>query len=69
MDLVMPKVRGEEALKRIRDEDKETPIVMLSSVSDEKMIESCKSLGIAGYIIKPLTAETGPDELKKYLYE
>lgn len=69
MDLVMPKVRGDEALKRMRDKDKETPIVMLSSVSDEEIIENCNRLGLAGYIVKPLTATTGPDELKKYLYE
>lgn len=69
MDLVMPKVRGDEALKRIRDTDQETPIVMLSSVSDEEVIENCNRLGSAGYIVKPLTATTGPDELKKYLYE
>ena len=69
MDLVMPKARGDEALKRIRNTDKETPIVILSSVSDENVIEDCKKLGLTGYIIKPLTSSTGPDELKKYLYE
>jgi len=68
MDLVMPKARGDEALKRIRNTDKETPIIILSSVSDTNVIEDCKKLGLTGYIIKPLTSSTGPDELKKYLY-
>lgn len=69
MDLVMPKARGDEALKRIRDKDKNTPIIMLSSVSDKGVIEDCKKIGLTGYIVKPLTSETGPDALKKYLYE
>lgn len=69
MDLVMPKTSGDEALKRIRDTDKDTPVIMLSSVSDKDVIEDCTKLGLTGYIIKPLTPSTGPDELKKYLFE
>ena len=67
MDVVMPELNGNEALRKMRDTDKTTPIVMLSSVSDKKTIGECESLGIEGYIIKPLTAKTGPETLKPFL--
>lgn len=67
MDIVMPEMNGNEALRKIREQDQTTPIVMLSSVADESVINECEALGIKGYIIKPLTMETGPDTLRKFL--
>jgi CheY-like chemotaxis protein len=67
MDVVMPEMNGNEALKEIRLEDNITPIIMLSSVADDGVIEECKALGIEGYIIKPLTMESGPETLNRYL--
>lgn len=67
MDVVMPEVTGDEALKQIRSKDSATPIVMLSSVSDDNVIDECRKLGIAGYVVKPLTKEMGPEMLKEYL--
>ncbi|MFO8049017.1 MAG: response regulator [Desulfosudaceae bacterium] len=67
MDYVMPQASGYEALKEIRQTDKEVPVVMCTSVSDQNIINECRALGISGYIIKPLTAEDGPVKLKKLL--
>ena len=67
MDIVMPNLNGNEALKHIREADKKTPIVMLTSVSDEKLIKECEALGIKGYILKPLTREYGPGTLSQML--
>lgn len=67
MDIVMPNLNGNEALKHIREADKKTPIVMLTSVSDEKLIQECEALGIKGYILKPLTREYGPGTLSQML--
>lgn len=67
MDVVMPEMNGNEALKHIRENSSQTPIVMLTSVADNYVIEECKSLGIDGYIIKPLTKETGPEILARFL--
>lgn len=60
MDIVMPNLNGNEALRQIREADKKVPIVMLTSVSDENLIKECEALGIVGYLLKPLTRETGP---------
>lgn len=67
MDIVMPNITGNEALRHIRGHDKTTPIVMLTSVSDEALIKECESLGITGYLLKPLTRDTGPQALASML--
>jgi CheY-like chemotaxis protein len=60
LDIVMPKMTGAEALKEIRKTDKKTPIVMLTSVAEENMIESCRHEGILDYAIKPINKDIGP---------
>ena len=67
MDIVMPNLQGNEALKIIRETDKDVPIVMLTSVNDEKIMGECTEVGIKGYILKPLTRETGPEILAEML--
>lgn len=67
MDVVMPNITGDDALKIIRESDKKTPIVMLSSVAEKGVMESCEKLGILGYILKPLTVQTGPQVLSEML--
>ena len=67
MDVVMPEMTGDVALEKMRETDKKTPIVMLSSVNDSTIIDKCNKLGTAGYILKPLTAEDGPNTIKKFL--
>lgn len=67
LDVVMPELSGNEALKQIRAMNKDAQIVMLSSVADNEIIDECKALGISGYIIKPLTTETGAATLGKFL--
>ena len=67
MDVVMPNITGDEALKIIREGDKLTPIVMLSSVAEKGVMESCEKQGILGYILKPLTMQTGSKVLTEIL--
>lgn len=67
MDMVMPEMNGIEALRMIRAKSLETPIVMLTSVADDEVVKECESLGIEGYVIKPLTRETGPEVLGRFL--
>lgn len=67
MDIVMPEMNGNEALRSIRESDKKVPIVMLTSVSDENLMKECEALGIRGYILKPLTRDHGAETLAKLL--
>lgn len=57
MDLVMPEVGGLEALKAIREIDKKSYVVMLSSAGTAgKLVEALKA-GAADFIQKPYTSE------------
>lgn len=67
MDIIMNQMNGNEALKHIRDADKTVPIVMLTSVADDDIMRECTQLGIGGYILKPLTQDTGPETLARVL--
>jgi len=67
MDIVMPEMTGNQALVEMRKTDKNTPIVMLTSVADETMVQECSDAGILGYILKPLNTDNGPDMLSSML--
>ena len=56
LDLLLPKVKGIEVLKRIREYPEEsvasTPVVVLSNLSDTEDIEKAKEFGCDAYLIK-----------------
>ncbi|KAA3626423.1 MAG: response regulator [Proteobacteria bacterium] len=67
MDIVMNKMNGDDALAKIRETNKEVPIVMLTSVTDSAVIDKCTALGIQGFVLKPLNADTASDVLSHCL--
>lgn len=67
MDVVMKRVNGDEALARIRRDHPSLPIVMLSSVTDAKLVANCEQIGISGFIFKPLHNKDAHEKLQEYL--
>lgn len=63
MDIVMGNMNGDDALEKIRETNKDIPIVMLTSITDSAVIDKCTSLGIQGFVLKPLNASTASDIL------
>jgi DNA-binding NarL/FixJ family response regulator len=59
MDLQMPEVDGIEATRRIRDQNPEAQIVVLTSFSDRDRILDALDAGAIGYLLK----DAEPDEL------
>jgi DNA-binding NtrC family response regulator len=58
LDIKMPRVDGVEVLKFIKDHYLETPVIMLTGVSDLKLAVECMQIGAYSYITKPYsTAE------------
>jgi two-component system, NarL family, response regulator LiaR len=54
MDVVMPKLDGIEAVRRIRDESPATRVLILTSfLDDEKVVPAVKA-GAAGYLLKDI---------------
>lgn len=55
LDIMMPGIDGYEVLKRIRSEPvlHDTPVIMVTALSDEPSIKRCLALGATDYVGKP----------------
>lgn len=58
LDLVMPKVDGKAALKRILELDPDARVVVLSSLGAQNDIEQCLKIGARSYLQKPIDRDT-----------
>jgi two-component system response regulator VicR len=54
LDIRMPQMNGDEALKKIRAADwgKKIPVLVLTNLGEEEAPEGLKALGIHSYIVK-----------------
>jgi len=58
LDIKMPGMDGIEVLKKIKEIDKQIPVVvMITAVKDEDIARKCMDLGAYDYITKPLSLE------------
>jgi PAS domain S-box-containing protein len=64
-DINMPQMDGLEMSKRIREMDKDVPILVLSAHNESSFFIDGIKLGIDGYILKPLNIEQLVNELYK----
>ena len=67
LDINMPKMDGEEVLRRIKsDKDlKEIPVMMLTTTDDPREVEACYKLGCSIYITKPIDFSKFTETLKR----
>lgn len=58
LDVLMPVLDGYQALASLRQDPAcaEVPVIMLTAVAGEDLVEECAPLGVAGYLVKPFTA-------------
>ena len=57
LDINMPILDGIETLKRIRKINKETVVIMCSSLGDQENIINAISLGAKDFVVKPFRKE------------
>lgn len=71
MDVVMPRLNGFEACKRMRLEErlKHTPIILLTTRSEEEYVEAGFQSGCNDYITKPINSFELVTLLRGYLGE
>jgi two-component system cell cycle response regulator DivK len=69
MDIRMPDLSGNEALKQLRDDARTTelPIVALTSSTMHGDEERFLTLGFDGYLPKPISVREFPDQVRSYL--
>lgn len=65
MDLIMDRMDGVEALKKIRKKDENARIIVASAVGQETIVSRCMELGCKGYIVKPIDEKKLISEIKK----
>ncbi|SMM97684.1 Nitrate/nitrite response regulator protein [uncultured Candidatus Thioglobus sp.] len=65
LDLRMPSMSGIEVLKALKENNQQTPIVMLTTSTEENDLRDCLKHGAQGYLLKDME----PDELVDALNE
>lgn len=70
LDIMMPKMDGLQVLKKLKEDQKiagnNTPIVVLSALDHENVIQEALKLGAKDYLIK---SNFSPDEILKKIEE
>ena len=67
LDIVMPKMDGVTALKRVMACDSEARVVMISAVDQREKLAECIACGAIDFIVKPFDAERLRKFFDKYL--
>jgi CheY-like chemotaxis protein len=59
LDLLMPGKGGIEVLTRIRggSANRKTPVIIVSVLADPQTRMVCQSMGVSGYLVKPIDRE------------
>ena len=67
LDIIMPKMDGVTALKRVMASDSEARVVMISAVDQREKLTECIDSGAIDFIVKPFDAERLRKFFNKYL--
>lgn len=67
LDINMPRLNGLETLVKLRELRDDTTIVMLTSISEEMIVEECAKLGASYFVRKDLPAHEIVSELRDVL--
>lgn len=66
-DIEMPKMNGLEFVKKVRQNDISTAIIMLTAYSNEEYLMNLINLNINHFILKPLNSKKLNEALTKYI--
>jgi DNA-binding response OmpR family regulator len=69
MDIMMPSIDGNEATRRLKDNEitRNIPIIMLSALGQEGDVAKSLELGAIDYIVKPFHPQELLERVKKIL--
>jgi len=67
LDIIMPKMDGVAALKRVRAADPAAQVIMISAVDQRDKLTECISHGAIDFIVKPFDAQRLRRVFGKYL--
>lgn len=66
LDVFMPYMDGIETLKKIRQQNIQTQVIMVTAANDTSTLEQTMNLGVVDYLIKPFALERFQIALEKF---
>ena len=57
LDIRLPKESGVDVLKKIKEANKDTGVIMITAVSETAIAEKCMEAGAFDYITKPISLD------------
>lgn len=69
LDIMMPDLSGIEVLKKIKNnsDSKDIPVIILSAISNIKVLKQSQELGALDYILKPFDIKSFITKINKYI--
>ena len=69
LDVLMPIVDGRQALAILRQDPgcHHIPVIMLTAITGESLVQQCSHLGISGYLVKPVATDALRDVVGRVL--
>lgn len=69
LDVLMPIVDGRQALAILRQDRgcRHIPVIMLTAITGEGLVQECSHLGISGYLVKPVANDALLDVVGRVL--
>ncbi len=58
LDMYLPGISGCDMLKKLRVQNINTPVIVITASDDPNNLEYCRSYGVKAYLRKPVDAET-----------
>lgn len=52
LDLMLPGKNGVDVLKDLKNQDNKTPVLVLSNLGEDKIVEECLNMGAIGFLLK-----------------
>jgi DNA-binding NtrC family response regulator len=66
LDLIMPKMHGQAFLTRLRETDKDTPVIVMSAIDNQPaLVATIENIGIQGWMPKPVDPELAAQKIKE----
>lgn len=67
LDIILPQKYGLEILKKIIEREPTQVVIMMTSESEQGIVQSCISAGARGYILKTGSANEIRDRISKFI--
>jgi two-component system chemotaxis response regulator CheY len=67
IDWNMPNLNGGQLVARIREKDKTTPLIMVTTEAEKSRVVDMLKAGVNGYVIKPFKPDVLLDRVRRVL--